>query len=59
MILHNAKYTSINTGKKEGSNVQATYVNHMLVALKLSDKERHDSLQDTQIKEIYTMVREG
>lgn len=38
--------------------MQAKCVNHMFVAVKLCDKEQYDSVQDTQIKVIYIMVKE-
>lgn len=45
--------------KKTKGNVQATYVNHMVVVMKPYDKKQYDSLQDTQIKVIYITVKEG
>lgn len=39
--------------------MEATFVNHMLDAVQPYDKEQYDSLQDTQIKEIYITVKEG
>lgn len=50
---------SIQKKKRTKKNVQATYVNHMLVVMKPYDKEQYDSLQDTQIKVIYITVKEG
>lgn len=48
------KYRYYTTVQKEGErNVHATHVNHMLVAVKLYDKEQYDSVQDTDQRDLY------